>query len=1388
MIRGVVPVNVSVLRVSKSDGTNVTPQFLGRAAAFDRLPYGSGSKQASTGDMVWRPLENGDSPSPPLEPGIHVHWELPEYFKRGTLDPDTNAITFPHAPTRWLIVRSLSIYDKGREAYEPHSPASWVVESDYIGAEIKRDGYGILRPTVAVPLSAPDGRPWMFMGRVVNAGDWDPEKELPRDYLPSYKGPSGAPLYLTSIGFVGAAFSSYYPDCRSVFGFWDTFADVDVVFRAINANDAIRFRVSYSLIGWLPELADDPLQRLPADTRTNYDDYVKHCAAERVPIKTTPTEVFKRLASERFNWDFSAEAISYTLKEDGMLATLQAPEASVCAGSLQDVVWKVEQPSVDTPFLLASNDTPIWSDDVEIAVGNNTTEAVSALVKRQLPAPDGKGVLASYETLLDALQLGLLRELEPAKSLITLEEALHAIAFTQVDGGHLWTVQAASTPDTPAISAPQLTLPLTLAEQLHVLNAAQQTYDGGRDRLVQIRQQLFMDWVIYVKQFVAQPTNPVIPTNSFSAFLATSDGGELNAVIAEGARIGVVTYIRDKTTGHIIGVSTEDGPDTDAGKLVAAYKSVAEALDALDPEWRLDAVAGPPYWQATDPVFLMEGDRLEPVRRNGSSTLTAIRAERELISTVELKTTSDAYRVSAGSIGGLPQPPSPLPFKDTAAALIGEAALLDPQYAAAIAAATAAPDAATLAVAIASCQGGQSPLDVSTSDGLYKTVHDPEYKPARNPSHTTQAPVQLTMTFTNEPTVALAPDAAAWSAQTALPEFAATRVDPFLPVWLTWTARLDPLARGAGENYEPGTLESRFKLDADGIDLVYPLPPSFTTGAEVQYVGAVVLSKKPTVSLTQQIDRYVTDFPDDDADPKLTKARDDVAQRRIMSQALDTFSLEQTLRTTIPQITVADLVRRPDLVTTAIAQRARSDGWYGTAFNSLTPTSTGISAQFNFGPLRSGFMEIRNLQIVDAFGQRMELLTVKKTSTGALTVTPSTALAPVEGDTANAEKVYLPPRLLTPCRVDAHWLSAAHNDEVPGVKGDFIEMNDHPATSPVCGWIVPNHLELSLAFYNADGSPIGSFGIEHEDNVYRTRAGNISNPTNDLEKDLSQPGINVHIARVMRFVHGRSGDFLRDMMATIDRAENFISPLGSAQDVALSTLIGRPLAVARTVQAISSSGGILPISQANNTKQDALPQAVEHGWTEYPQRQARTSAALEGVRFAVRLGDLTNIDDGLVAFLPETDGPEPYSTVYSSAAPKDGAHDVRQPVPTTVQMTLNAAPRTFTTIVDPRAPIHVTTGVLPVATLLIPPDQYLRAMQQLAVTFTTRPVLRDQLSLRLPLPVEAGYHWGWIAPGEAPVPLSTAQAPDVPIYGHGPQRLLEGWLDLIPNPPEPEEQ
>jgi hypothetical protein len=787
---------------------------------------------------------------------------------------------------------------------------------------------------------------------------------------------------------------------------------------------------------------------------------------------------------------------------------------------------------------------------------------------------------------------------------------------------------------------------------------------------------------------------------------------------------------------------------------------------------------------------MMEGKRLEPARRNGPDTAIAVRADSELITTLTLAG-AGTWSVAAAELAGLPAPPAGLGANSAAvAALLGEAALLDPLYVAAVAAAAGAPDASTLAVAIAGCQGGRSPLDPPASAGLYAAIRADGAVRSPNPQQTVSAPEALTVTFTNAAKTALEPDPVAWNAQTALRELSATRVDPYLPVWLTWQVRLDPLARGADADYEQTTLSERFRLDADAIDLSYPLPARFTTSQTVVYKGAVVLSKKPFASLTQQIDAYIAEFPQDEADPALSKARADLAGRKVLSQSLDTFDLAQTLRTTIPQIPVADRVVRPDLVTASIAAAANAtagDSWYDTAFNGLTAISSGLPAQRNFGPLRAGFLEILTLATVDVFGQVMQLETAQRTDAGALWVTPSIDLSPLAGDSANAGKIYLPPRVLAPSRPDAHWLSATHNDEVAGVEEDFVEVNDHPATSPVCGWIMPNHLDVTLEFYDADGSAIGSFGLEHDAkaNVYRTRAGNTANPGDELALDIGQPGtpsVNAHTAALMWFIHCRPAAFLADLMATIERSDKFINPVNFAQDVALSVLIGRPLAIARTVHSLSSAGGVLPVSQANTSASDALAQTVGNGRYEYAERQAHTCAGLDRVVFPVRLGELTDVDDGLVAFLPEAAGASPYTTMYSPAAPEAGANGVVCPRPDTIELTLNGPALTFTTIIDPRAPVHVTTGVLPTVSLQIPPDQYMRAMHQLAVSFTTRPVLRDQRELKLPLPSETGFAWWWVPPGQPPAPLGATGAPDAPVYGYSPQRLLEGWLELVRNP------
>ena len=83
-VKAIVPLNVAALRVSNPDSTNVTTTgaFAGRTAAFDLLPHGQHATEASTGDTIWLPLGAG-TPSDALGTGIHLHWELPEYFKRG---------------------------------------------------------------------------------------------------------------------------------------------------------------------------------------------------------------------------------------------------------------------------------------------------------------------------------------------------------------------------------------------------------------------------------------------------------------------------------------------------------------------------------------------------------------------------------------------------------------------------------------------------------------------------------------------------------------------------------------------------------------------------------------------------------------------------------------------------------------------------------------------------------------------------------------------------------------------------------------------------------------------------------------------------------------------------------------------------------------------------------------------------------------------------------------------------------------------------------------------------------------------------------------------------------------------------------------------------------
>jgi hypothetical protein len=141
----------------------------------------------------------------------------------------------------------------------------------------------------------------------------EPGCEAAADYLPAQTGAAGKPLYLTAMGFTGPSFSSYYPECCSVFGFWDHFKDLPDVFNAINENEAVRFKVSYKVIGWINEAASDPLAGLNQVITETYNAMVAQCQRQGLPPPTqTPADAFDGNMRQHYRWTFNKEASART--------------------------------------------------------------------------------------------------------------------------------------------------------------------------------------------------------------------------------------------------------------------------------------------------------------------------------------------------------------------------------------------------------------------------------------------------------------------------------------------------------------------------------------------------------------------------------------------------------------------------------------------------------------------------------------------------------------------------------------------------------------------------------------------------------------------------------------------------------------------------------------------------------------------------------------------------------------------------------------------------------------------------------------------------------------------------------------------------------------------
>lgn len=625
---------------------------------------------------------------------------------------------------------------------------------------------------------------------------------------------------------------------------------------------------------------------------------------------------------------------------------------------------------------------------------------------------------------------------------------------------------------------------------------------------------------------------------------------------------------------------------------------------------------------------------------------------------------------------------------------------------------------------------------------------------------------------------------------------------PWNPFLLEWEVELFPLEDGG--NLQPGRqtyaedfIATQYALPESGVDLVGKPGQAKVTRAANIYAGATVLTphagkqlrnrleawlneaalrgqkllaafyqargipseRQTAADLPGQIDdlqQWYAAQPDsilnmpgkaaqDDPTYTVIRAYRALLQQPVLAQALGGVHEALLMHKQTLQLPIADPLGFADYqaFTEMVAQAVQGR-------NRMAPQPLS-----DFNPIRTGVLRLLQLRLVDTFGQVKALDCSSVTAANAVTTPGSPHL------------VALPPRLAQPARLNFRWLAADQGDQ---------EMNDHPATSPICGWLLPNNVDGSVLVYDGQGKHLGTID---------QRAAWESAP--GLNPPLQPEDIaNTYLRRLVTYLLGQGATFIGDFIAALDGALEHIEPENFAQHQGLALLMGRPLAVVRASLGFELQG---------------LP-ACHQGWHAFRQdmqRPYRETDDFTQVVFPIRLGDYRQLNDGLVGYWIEAEAGYAHDRFYS---PQSSAIDSPQiqthaDGPILINQSVAAAPQTVTMLVDPRGKIHATTGILPTKAIEIPPDQYTAALQAMEIIFMASPIITPAYTINLALPAEPGYRWSWLErEGQTLTTITTTEARDgvtmTPMREDAlfvrNQEIREGWLKLSPTVDEQPQQ
>lgn len=338
--------------------------------------------------------------------------------------------------------------------------------------------------------------------------------------------------------------------------------------------------------------------------------------------------------------------------------------------------------------------------------------------------------------------------------------------------------------------------------------------------------------------------------------------------------------------------------------------------------------------------------------------------------------------------------------------------------------------------------------------------------------------------------------------------------------------------------------------------------------------------------------------------------------------------------------------------------------------------------------------------------------------------------------------IQLPPALLQPARL-AFDLVSATNDKL-----GFGPAN--PTANPIAGWVLPNHLDSSLMAYDVLGNLLGEMSIgvslSGSPQVFWTMAP--FSPYQSLQDIATQIP---HFGPFLLALYGKSPTEVTDFLDAVDETLWTTVPAGANFDQNLAVLIGRPLAFVRARLQFLLEGAVFSDPSWANTFAGSNCSQL-----------APPASPVTGYQFGIELGNVAQLDDGLIGYFV-ADNYDTFNVVTQSGAQSDG---FLQPIGVNnnyLYQPFDGVTQTFVSmLVDPRASVHATTAILPNVSVTLPPNFTATALNSMNVTFRVNGLLTDQ---QIPAPdpqavippttiltavpkLETGT-WSWMENGDA---------------------------------------